>query len=53
MEDRSTPKTQLYNLNLEIKKLDMMTEENKQTKCRGRARGLIAVWDEARREQDR
>ena len=43
--------TDLYNLNLEIKKLEMMADENKPARCRGRARGLVAVWEEERRNQ--
>ena len=31
--------------------LDMAMDENKPTKCRGRARGIIAVWEEGRREK--
>ena len=31
--------------------LDKATDENKPTKCRGRARGIIAVWEERRREK--
>ena len=31
--------------------LDMATNENKPTKCRGRARGIIAAWEEKRREK--
>ena len=30
--------------------LDMATDENKPTKCRGRVRGIISVWEEGRRE---
>ena len=29
----------------------MVTDENKPTRCRGRAWGLIAVWEEERREK--
>ena len=31
--------------------LDMGTDENKPTKCRGRARRIKAVWEEGRREK--
>ena len=41
-------KDTLANLKLE---LDMATDENKPTKCRGRAREIIAVWEEGRREK--
>ena len=31
----------------------MTTHDNKLAKCRGRARGLLAVWEEERREKNR
>ena len=33
--------------------LEITTHDNKLTKCRGRARGLVAVWEEERREKNR